>query len=178
MYTKNKNEEEVYKLIDIIKVELDVDVLSKIRNHPYPDARRILVKILMDRGWRITDLAIILKKNHATIIHYRKDMDFLLSYDSDLKRMYDKVIHHYKKENLEIYSMTNDELKKESFTLRKENNVLNSKIDKLETEIAQYKKYRDIFKFLNNKQGKFTNEKIIKKLNVFLNGNTTENIKI
>mgnify|MGYP003144863011 CR=1 FL=1 len=177
MYTKNKNEKEVGKLIDIIKVELNIDVLSKTRTKPYPDARRILVKILMDRGWRITDLALMLKKNHATIIHYRKDMDFYLSYDSDLKRMYDKIIHHYKKENLEIYSMTNTELKKEAFTLRKENNVLNSKIDELKTEVEQYSKYKDIFKFLKNREGKFTNETIIQKLNVFLNGNNTTNIK-
>ena len=78
----------------------------------------------MDRGWRCTDLARILKKNHATILHYRKDMDFHLRHDIDLKRMYEKIYHHYKKENLELYSMSNKELKKEVFTLRKQNKRL------------------------------------------------------
>jgi hypothetical protein len=133
MHTKNKNEKEVYKLIDIVKNELDIDPLSKVRTQPYPDIRRVIVKILMDRGWGCTDLGKLLNKNHATILHYKKNMDFLLKHDNNLKKMYDKIYHYYKKQNLELYSMTNEELKKEVFSLRKQNKMLISKIDNFKT---------------------------------------------
>lgn len=172
MYKGHKDEEEVYKLIEIIKVELNVDVLKNSRTRPIPDARRILVKILMDRKWRCTELGKILNKNHATILHYNKNMDFHLKHDIELRRMYEKVMKHYKIENLEMYSMSNSELRKEVFALKKQNKTLTSEIDKLQTELKQWKNYKDIFNFLKIRQGNITNQAIIKKLNKYLNGNT------
>ena len=67
MYKEHRDDQEVYKLIEIVKVELGVDVLKNSRTRPIPDARRILIKILMDRKWRCTDLAKILNKNPQSL---------------------------------------------------------------------------------------------------------------
>ena len=172
MYKEHRDDQEVYKLIEIVKVELGVDVLKNSRTRPIPDARRILIKILMDRKWRCTDLAKILNKNHATILHYNKDMDFHLKHDIQLRRMYEQVMKHYKTENLEMYSMTNTELRKELIALKKQNKTLTSEIAKLKTELKQWKEYKDVFKFLKLRQGSTTNSAIINKLKTYLNGNT------
>lgn len=68
--------------------------------------------------------------------------------------------------------MTNTELRKELIALKKQNKTLTSEIDKLKTELKQWKEYKDVFKFLKLRQGSTTNSAIINKLKTYLNGNT------
>ena len=79
---------EIEKLKKIVNEIFSVDIESKSRNRDIVDARKIYAKILREQGYGYEKIAKTINKDHATIIHYLKYIDHILSYDKDLMDKY------------------------------------------------------------------------------------------
>ena len=79
-----------YLLRSIVNKVCRVNVLSKKRNREIVNARMIYSKILRDRKYSYVDIGMSLLKNHASVIHYCKSVNWLLKYDNNLQIKYEK----------------------------------------------------------------------------------------
>lgn len=64
------------------------DVDSDNRQRQVVDARKVYSKILRDLGYSCQAVGDSIKKDHATILHYQKSIEYLLAYDSTLRAKY------------------------------------------------------------------------------------------
>lgn len=79
---------EFIELKSIVDSVFGEDITIKRRTRNLIDARRIFSKILHDRGYTFSSIGLFLKKDHATIIHYLNDVDFLLKQEQNLLKKY------------------------------------------------------------------------------------------
>ena len=81
-------EEEVKALTEIVNDVFLVDIIAKNSKRDVVDARQIYSKILREKGYGYESIGRSIKKNHATIVHYIKNIDSLLTYDKQLRDKY------------------------------------------------------------------------------------------
>lgn len=81
---------EVEQLKYIIKSVFFVDINRETRKRDFVDARRVYSKILRERGYSFADIGRTIKKNHATIIHYLRDIDHIFVHDKSFFEKYSK----------------------------------------------------------------------------------------
>lgn len=84
-YIKKQNK----RLRDIVKDIFSVDVIKENnRIRSVVDAKRAYTKILRDEGYSYQEIAKILKKNHATLIHYMRSVDTIIKSDPIFNKKY------------------------------------------------------------------------------------------
>jgi hypothetical protein len=76
------------ELKEIINEVFLVDIDIKSSKRAVVDARKVYSKILRDSGYNYELIGETINKNHATIIHYVKNIEYLLSYDQILRDKY------------------------------------------------------------------------------------------
>ena len=76
------------ELIKIVNEVFLVDLTLNNRKRETVDARKVYSKILRDKGYGYKFIGETINKDHATIIHYIKNIEHLLSYDSILRDKY------------------------------------------------------------------------------------------
>ena len=112
---------------EIIQDESGIDnILKNTRKRSYVDARRIFYHIL--RNYHCLSFEkigkICGKRNHATIIHSLRDVDFLIKSDPDIaslfNRVSDRVLNLKTEKQLLLEKI--ERLEKELLTLKKEKN--------------------------------------------------------
>lgn len=80
--------EESDSLKEIVDSVFSVDIFSDNRRRNVIDARHVYSKILREKGYSYESIGSSIKKNHATIIHYVKNIDSILKYDKSLSEKY------------------------------------------------------------------------------------------
>ena len=80
--------EEINELKKIVNDVFLVDIEIKNSKRGVVDARKVYSKILRDSGYSYDLIGETLGKNHATIIHYVKNIEHLLFYDPILRDKY------------------------------------------------------------------------------------------
>lgn len=80
--------EDIDELKTIVNNVFLVDIELKDSKRAVVDARKVYSKILRDRGYSYELIGNTIKKDHATIIHYVKSIEYLLSYDQILREKY------------------------------------------------------------------------------------------
>ena len=81
-------QEEIDELKKIVNDVFLVDIEVKNRKRGVVDARKVYSKILRDNGYSYELIGETIEKDHATIIHYVKNIEYLLSYDRILREKY------------------------------------------------------------------------------------------
>lgn len=76
------------ELKEIINEVFLVDIEIKSSKREVVDARKVYSKILRDRGYSYESIGNTINKDHSTIIHYIKNIEYLLSYDQILREKY------------------------------------------------------------------------------------------
>jgi len=76
------------ELKEIINEVFLVDIETKSSKRVVVDARKVYSKILRDSGYSYELIGETINKDHATIIHYVKNIEYLLSYDQILRDKY------------------------------------------------------------------------------------------
>ena len=104
---------EVEQLKYIIKSVFFVDINHETRKRDFVDARRVYSKILRERGYSFADIGKTINKNHATIIHYLRDIDHIFVHD---KPFFDK----YSKCRDAVFNSLNDNSEYESDIMYKQ----------------------------------------------------------
>ena len=85
MQSRKEEIDELKKIVnDVFLVDLEV----KNRKRGVVDARKIYSKILRDSGYSYELIAETINKDHATIIHYVRNVEHILSYDRMLRDKY------------------------------------------------------------------------------------------
>lgn len=136
------------KLIELLNAEFKVNILKETRKRPHVDARKIYARILKDKGWSLMKIGGTINKHHSTIIHYLKDMEWLLEHDSSVRDVYLEVsidLEHYIGGN-PLHTKSRDELMQTIYGLKDENKMLISAIKSLDERLEIEGKYKDIFK--------------------------------
>lgn len=106
MQLRKEEIEELKRIVnDVFLVDLEVNN----RKRGVVDARKIYSKILRDNGYSYELIAETINKDHATIIHYIKNVDYLLSYDRLLRDKYIACKNIFSKKRKSI----SEELKKD-----------------------------------------------------------------
>jgi len=106
-------QEEIDGLKKIVNDVFLVDLQVKDRRRDVVDARKVYSKILRDNGCSYELIGNTIGKDHATIIHYVKNIEYLLTYDRILIEKYvacknvfikkKKSIKEQTKKDIDIY---------------------------------------------------------------------------
>lgn len=121
--------------LNIIKKKIeelyDLNLSKKSRKRQYIEARGFFVKIARDKlNVTYQQIGNVINKNHATAVHAKKVIEDLLSYDTEIKRIYQEILNSLNLEEENFNHLTNDELKKLVKSLIKENKLLKLQLQK------------------------------------------------
>ena len=112
--------------------------------------------------------------NHATILHYFKRFPWYIKTDIPLKNNYERVKSEFNKEYDPVYYLSENELKKEVFSLRIKNKELSSELNRVKNAFSKMKdrdsRYQDIYKLIEERTRAGTEEEVLHKLIRFYNG--------
>jgi hypothetical protein len=112
--------------------------------------------------------------NHATVLHYFKNIPWYLKTDLGLHRSYERIKSEFLEEYNPVYYMTEIELKKELISLRIENKKLSSQLSKSSKELIKAKESKERFpslvQIVMERTRPETEAMVAHRLNQFYNG--------
>jgi len=88
MEYREKMELEMAQLKEIVNNVFAVDLLETNRKRDLVDARTVYSKVLRERGYTFETIAKSINRDHATVIHYMKSIDSLITYDKGIRDKY------------------------------------------------------------------------------------------
>lgn len=83
------------RLAKIIKKKVGANITSKSRMKSAIDGRKIFSKIMRDDGYTLNQIGEYLNKNHTSIIHYCKVIEWLMDYDKEMVAAYGRCCDEY-----------------------------------------------------------------------------------
>jgi hypothetical protein len=143
------NKKKVITLKSVINEIFLIDVDEDSRRRDVVDARRIYSKILRDEGCSFNSIGDSIGRDHATIMHYTKSIDSILTYDKNLRERYIACKEIYIEKRKSIF----EEMKKDVdayVTIVRLNNELHEAIS-LKNKILT--KFVDSIEEFKNKNG-------------------------
>jgi hypothetical protein len=94
-----------------------IDIESKSRKRGIVDGRKVYSKILRDLGYSYELIGSTINKDHATIMHYVKDIDSLFEFDNVFKKRYNLCKRKFLLEDRQIIMKSSDDIHLEAVTL-------------------------------------------------------------
>lgn len=171
-------------LIAIVNDEFEVDITEKTRKRPVVIARKAFSFILRESELSLAGIGGYMGKDHATVIHYLRDIDFIIRTNKYFRNKlmacgerFDSVIEEAPEQKLEVVKRP-----QEYYTMREENKVLKQcikiskdRIAELEEELRKLKReddrIYDIYDMLKQRCPMGKEEELYNRLNRMLNGN-------
>tara|TARA_R100000742_G_C4269778_1_gene88346 strand:- start:416 stop:811 length:396 start_codon:yes stop_codon:yes gene_type:complete len=123
-YLKESDTRKIKKVKQIVNNVFSVDVLLKSRKRKYVNARMVYSKILREQNFTYYHIGLSLLKNHASILHYVKSIDWILSYDKKLLKKYEQCLDLLDEQGEDYLELTKAELILLVKKLKKQNNLL------------------------------------------------------
>jgi hypothetical protein len=172
-YYKESTKASIYK--KVINQVFNTDIGAKGRKRNLVNARMIFTQLMRNDGVTYQAIAFHLNlESHATIMHYLKQIKFLLTYDRDLIAKYEMCVRMYKITDPSIDILRRDELKNRVLCLEDRNKLLSLEIEGLKRQLQennnQDKRFKTIFDMIRNRTRPDTETVIEKKLNTIFNG--------
>lgn len=160
------------KLIALLNEEFRVDIIKNTRTRPHVDGRKVYARILKDKGWSLQKIGNSINKHHSTIIHYLKDVEWLIENDASVRDIYMNVSLSFEThiDGDPLRQKTREELLQTIYGLRDENKLLISAIKTLDERLKQEGKYKDIFRQILERLPKEKIHEFEIKVNRILNG--------
>lgn len=160
---------EFIELKTIVDSVFGEDIRTKRRTRNLIDARKIFSKILHDRGYTFSVIGLFLKKDHATIIHYLKDIDFLLKQEQKLLKKYILCRDAFLKDRDIFQKIKKEDTFSRIFDLQNQNEKLILERDFVLNLKNKYQRLDKIIDLIDEKVIKGDEIKFEKKLNGLLN---------
>lgn len=90
------------EIIKKVNKMFDLDIREKTRKPMYVAARFLYVRIMIERGYKLKEIAKEMGKDHTTIMHYR---DYSPMYPELIDQRYNEFIHDegLKSDKIEFY---------------------------------------------------------------------------
>jgi hypothetical protein len=165
------NKEEMDNLKEIVNNVFDIDIMKKSNKREFVNARKIFSKILVDKGYGITDIGRYFKKHHTTIMHYMLDVDIMLKYSSKEFSKY-LVCKEQFSSQVQHNGLETKEFKKNMYIVS-----LNNQIEKLILErnsllkkTESHRRFLPIIDLLNKRTPIGDEDFILKRINHMFNG--------
>ena len=138
------------------------------------NAKMIFANILHEKGYGCSVIARYLGMNHATILHYFRKFPWYKKTDVVLRNNYERIKSEFMKEYDPVYYLSENELKKEVFSLRIKNKELSSDLERTQNSLVRIKKKEDrlqnLYKLIEERTRLGTEEEVLHKLIRFYNG--------
>ena len=148
-----EDKKEVLELKDIVNGVFETDVNIKSRDRNVVDARRIYSKILRGIGYTFYDIGATLNKDHATIVHYLKNLNELMVVDKPLMGKYLKCVELFGKDIEPVVidpDLTSVSLKLLNESLRNQLESLTLENANLRAHMDKYVRLKNIIDILND----------------------------
>jgi len=167
--------QEFESLREIIKINLGVDVAEdRSRKRNIIDAKKIYAYILSQKGYGCSRISDSIKMHHSNIIHYLKDIKYLVETDKEVGDNYKMCKSSFDGEYDPLQYMSDIELKKEIISLRVRIISLSSSLESAESEIKNLndidQNRHPLHKMVKERTRVGTEEDVLIKLNKFYNG--------
>jgi hypothetical protein len=173
-------ENRIETLTNYINKQFNCNILERSRKTKYIYARMTFSFILRSRGYTFSDIADLLKMNHASIVNLMNKVDMYLKTDEIFRVNFNNTVNYFdndrfieslEKNDLKIMLVTLNNkifyLEKENKTLKKQNNLLYSQQGVLPSHFERVKSLLDM---VRQRTRVGSEEETLKKLNTFYNG--------
>lgn len=164
-------DDEMKALKEIIEEQFEIDNLFRnTRRREYVDARMIYSKILKDRGHSVSSIGRFLGKNHATVIHYVCNAEFLIRQEAKLRERYANSRSTFFEYRDPVYKTpTQRDLMNKVISLMNQIEILEDQKREIDSDELRIKRFRPIITLLEERlpEGKedFLEQKIKRILN-------------
>jgi len=172
-YYRESTRANIFK--NIINKVFNIDLTSKTRKRKFVNGRMIFTKLMRDEGSTVNMISSYLNlESHASVLHYLKNINFILDYDKELYSMYQTCLRYYKVADPRIDELQPHELKAHIIVLEDRNKMLSLELESLKETInsnhLKDKRFSKLFNLIRNRTKPNTEEVIEKKLNTIFNG--------
>jgi len=83
---------ELESIRQMLILRAGIDVKVKGRDAELVFARKVFTKIARNKKYRFKEIGAFMGKDHATVIHYKNDIDAIMSYDNKWRDEYYRLI--------------------------------------------------------------------------------------
>jgi hypothetical protein len=157
-------------LTAIINEVFEIDILSKSTKRYVANGRKVFTKLMMRKGYSMSDIARFLEKDHTTIIFYRDDVDSLLKYTPNVLNKYLIVKDRFLKVQGKIMmSLTERELQSSIDSLNIEIERLLLENIRLREKPNNFQRLNKIMETLNLRTPIGEEDAMLRKINQMLN---------
>lgn len=160
-------------LMEVVNNAFRLDIMKKTNKRYWVDARKIFSRILMDCGYGSSQIGRFLQKDHATIIHYLKDIDHLMKHDSSLSDKYTECRDIFL-DGREPYELSPKGLEQKMSIISLNNRIENLILEK-NAFLRQNERFRRLFmivELVDQRTPKGKEDFILRKINQMFNGLT------
>jgi hypothetical protein len=161
-------------LKNIVNSVYELDLMDKCRRREYTDARLTFMSIMYDEGYGYTAIGRMIGKNHATIIHCLKSLDWMLKNEKSFISKYHIVKEVYNSHDMLLEHKSSLQLKNLLILANNQIKMLNLDNASLKDECKSFREREGRFSSLFELITERTKDKDIpvihRKLNTIYNG--------
>jgi len=161
--------EEIRRLADICLITFDADVFDRCRERKFVDARITFSMLLNEQGLGCSDIGRILRRNHATILHYFTRGEELLEVDKKFRKKFVMAREEYSGRD-PVYYYSAPDLRKKFMELRTEYEYLQRRIEEMREEAKGDKRLQEIFNVIRYRTKRGKEEEALIRINRLYNG--------
>ena len=162
----------------IIQDTLCIDVCEKKRTEDIVNARIIYSHILRERGHSLLSIGHSIEKDHATIIHYLRNIDGWRAKDAEFLKIYKDVHDRFISTTEDLIAFSNEAIESEriasleeiAIDLKISNRLLIERTEELEGELKKFQKFGKIYDVVNERTRVSDKELVLCGIKEFYNG--------
>lgn len=153
-----------------VNTHFGVDINSNERTRSYVNARMTFAYFMHKKGYGLSRIGRMMGKDHSTILYYLKNIEDYLEIDADFRERFEIVHEDIYINDAAVHFLTEGELIKEVFSLRKEIILLHSQLSRFKAEERESKRLKPIMDMVAERTKKGTEDIVLNKLNKIYNG--------
>jgi len=160
---------------NIVNTYYNIDVNSSSKKDHLVKARAICYKILKEEcGMTYSFIGFSFGKNHATVIHALKEIEWMFKSDKQMQRDYHNIEALWLEESTDYVELKPTELKKQLNFLQEQNKMLNLSLidvqERCEEISKRTKKYKSVVDLIEQRVPEQRLKEVEKKINHLING--------
>ena len=160
---------------NIVNTYYNLDVNSSIKTDRLVKARAICYKVLKEDCYMTYSyIGFSFRKNHATIIHALKEIEWMFKSDKQMERDYHNIRALWLEEATDYVELKPTELKKQLNILQEQNKMLNLSLldvqEKCEELLKNSKRYENLVSIIDKRVPEHRIQEVEHKLKQVING--------
>jgi hypothetical protein len=170
METKEQKKNQCDTLIKIVNATFNCSVLSESRKRENINGRMAFATVMRSKGYTLQRIGDAINKDHATILHYEKNMKHFLKSDNSLREKYNLVEQIFVGEYDPSWDLSKEELINELILLHNQKKELHLEIDRLSSVRNGAARVKELVDIVTQRTPLGSEEDTAIKLNIWYNG--------